>query len=43
MASKSRCLTHELWAGLEKEIHRYLSGITLADVLKRDDRLFSKN
>lgn len=35
MASKSRCLTHDLWAGLEREIHKYLSGITLADVLKR--------
>lgn len=35
MASKTRCLTHNLWAGLEKKIHGYLQDITLADVLKR--------
>ncbi|MBN9412681.1 MAG: Rrf2 family transcriptional regulator [Candidatus Paracaedimonas acanthamoebae] len=30
-----RCLTHNLWAGLEKHILDYLGSITLADVCKR--------
>ncbi|NBX02690.1 MAG: Rrf2 family transcriptional regulator [Alphaproteobacteria bacterium] len=32
MSSKAKCLTHDLWDGLGKQIHDYLSGITLADV-----------
>lgn len=32
MATRARCLTHDLWEGLEKRIHDYLSGVTLADV-----------
>lgn len=32
MSSKARCLTHDLWEGLEKNIHNYLHGISLADV-----------
>ncbi len=32
MAAKSRCLTHDLWEGLEKHIYNYLSAISLADV-----------
>jgi len=35
MASTARCLTHDLWDGLGKSIHSYLSGITLADVLAK--------
>ncbi|MBN9343419.1 MAG: Rrf2 family transcriptional regulator [Caedibacter sp. 38-128] len=30
-----RCLTHNLWAGLEKHILDYLGAITLADVCAR--------
>lgn len=30
-----RCLTHNLWAGLEKQILDYLGSITLADVCAR--------
>lgn len=32
MKVKTRCLTHDLWQGLEQQIHAYLSGITLADL-----------
>ena len=32
MASKARCITHDLWEGLGKQIHSYLSTISLADV-----------
>lgn len=32
---KSRCLTHDLWEGLEQNIHSYLDAITLADVCER--------
>lgn len=35
MATKTRCLTHDLWAGLERQIGRYLGGITLEDVCTR--------
>jgi Rrf2 family iron-sulfur cluster assembly transcriptional regulator len=28
----ARCATHDLWAGLTKQIYNYLNGITLADV-----------
>lgn len=35
MASKTRCLTHDLWEGLEKQINRYLSQISLEDVCTR--------
>lgn len=31
-----RCLTHELWKKLGKEIFDFLNGITLASFLKRD-------
>ncbi|WP_207458077.1 Rrf2 family transcriptional regulator [Azospirillum sp. SYSU D00513] len=30
-----RCLTHDLWEGLGDQIHRYLSSVTLADVVGR--------
>lgn len=32
---KGQCLTHALWAGLEKQMHQYLNGISLADVCQR--------
>lgn len=32
MASKSRCLTHDLWEGLSNQISVYLSSVSLADV-----------
>ena len=35
MAPKTRCLTHDLWAGLTRQIEGYLQGITLADVVAR--------
>jgi Rrf2 family transcriptional regulator, iron-sulfur cluster assembly transcription factor len=31
----SRCLTHDLWEELGAQIHRYLSSVTVADVLER--------
>lgn len=33
MSTKTRCMTHHLWEGLEKHIHQYLGAISLADVL----------
>ncbi|WP_370338820.1 Rrf2 family transcriptional regulator [Parvularcula marina] len=30
--SSTRCLTHKLWHGLDREIETYLGGITLADI-----------
>jgi Rrf2 family transcriptional regulator, iron-sulfur cluster assembly transcription factor len=35
MATKARCLTHDLWEGLEQQIFNYLSSISLADVRDR--------
>ena len=31
------CLTHHLWEDLSKQIHVFLSGITLADLVNRHD------
>lgn len=31
------CLTHHLWCDLSNQIHLFLSGITLADLVKRKD------
>lgn len=31
------CLTHYLWCDLSDQIHNFLSGITLADLVKRRD------
>jgi Rrf2 family iron-sulfur cluster assembly transcriptional regulator len=35
MATKSRCLTHDLWEGLTAQMRLYLASITLADVCER--------
>ena len=33
MSGGARCLTHDLWVETGKQIHDYLAGISLADVL----------
>jgi len=35
LSDKSRCLTHELWEELSNQIHRYLSSVSLSDVINR--------
>ncbi len=35
MGDKTRCMTHDLWDGLGKQIFQFLSGVTLEDVLAR--------
>ena len=35
MATKARCLTHDLWDGLSEQIFNYFHSITLEDVVKR--------
>lgn len=35
MIGGERCITHDLWEGLGQEIHRYLSSVSLEDVLER--------
>ncbi len=32
---KGKCLTHDLWAGLGRQMYQYLNGISLADVCER--------
>lgn len=34
MLGGERCLTHNLWEGLGQEIHRYLSSVSLEDVIE---------
>jgi len=34
-ADRSRCLTHDLWAELGNQIHRYLRSVSLADVVEK--------
>ncbi|MBC6983254.1 Rrf2 family transcriptional regulator [Caulobacter sp. 17J80-11] len=34
MIGGERCLTHNLWEGLGREIHRYLSSVSLEDVVE---------
>lgn len=43
MASKTRCMTHHLWEGLENQIFDYLHSISIADVRSRklSKKLFS--
>jgi Rrf2 family iron-sulfur cluster assembly transcriptional regulator len=35
MATKVRCLTHDLWDGLGEQIYNYFNAISLEDVVKR--------
>jgi Rrf2 family iron-sulfur cluster assembly transcriptional regulator len=35
MGGGTRCATHDLWEGLGKQIHQYLSSISLSDVQQR--------
>lgn len=35
----TRCLTHSLWSGLSERIDEFLSGITLAELIAKDDIL----
>lgn len=35
MSAGTRCVTHDLWEGLEKHIYSYLSAISLADIRAR--------
>ena len=35
MMGGERCITHHLWEDLGQEIHRYLSSVSLEDVLER--------
>ena len=35
--NKTRCPTHDLWEGLGDHIFRYLSSVTLADLIQRQD------
>jgi Rrf2 family iron-sulfur cluster assembly transcriptional regulator len=32
-----KCLTHHLWADLSEQIHQFLSGISLADLMNRHE------
>lgn len=38
MSSKARCLTHDLWEGLEQQISGYLNSVTLRDIQNRNLR-----
>lgn len=42
MSTKARCLTHDLWDGLEKQIFGYLHSVTLADVRNRNLLVLSR-
>jgi Rrf2 family iron-sulfur cluster assembly transcriptional regulator len=35
LGARGACLTHALWAGLGREMHQYLNGISLADVCEK--------
>lgn len=35
MSGRAKCLTHDLWEGLEQQIYDYLHSISLADVRSR--------
>lgn len=42
MGGKQRCLTHGLWAGLSRQMHTYLSAISLADICKSEAKSFDQ-
>lgn len=35
MTGGARCITHDLWEDLGAEIHRYLAGVSLSDVIEK--------
>lgn len=41
MATKTRCMTHHLWEGLEQQIYHYLHAISLSDVRSRKVKAFA--
>lgn len=40
--NKARCLTHNLWEGLENVVQAYLQTVSLADVCRKKTTFFSK-
>lgn len=38
LEDNKRCMTHELWADLNRTIYEYLAGVTLADLIERQTR-----
>jgi len=38
MPGGERCLTHDLWEDLGRQIHRYLAAVSIEDVLERRTR-----
>jgi Rrf2 family iron-sulfur cluster assembly transcriptional regulator len=36
MSDKARCLTHDLWDGLTKQIENYLGSITIQDIIEKN-------
>jgi Rrf2 family iron-sulfur cluster assembly transcriptional regulator len=38
MPGGERCLTHELWEDLGRQIHRYLAAVSIEDILERRTR-----
>lgn len=36
VSKSTKCITHDLWSGLEKNIYNYLSSISLADIHKNN-------
>ena len=38
MPDGARCLTHDLWEDLGRQIHRYLAAVSIEDVLERRTR-----
>ncbi len=34
-AHETKCLAHDLWCGLSKQIHDFLAGVSLADLMQR--------
>ena len=40
MHSGTKCITHDLWEGLSKQIFNYLNAITLADICKEKQPAF---
>jgi len=43
MSTRTRCLTHNLWHGLEQQIYGYLQSVSLADVRNRNPEIRNQN